>query len=126
MSLNDIRKRYQPAAADQSELVKRLQAENAQQKRDIIQLLAEIDRLNTGKPPGPELEPGAEDAVIAAELEQAGIPKDYVPQGPSTPSREAENTAANIAAGRAHPTFATARGEPIEAHAFDEEYQGRR
>jgi hypothetical protein len=122
VSLEDIRKRYQPNSVNLSEEVKRLRAENAQQRKDIQELLAEIEGLKTGQPPGPVID---ETATIDEELAAAGL-GNYIPTGPPTASRESKNIQANIEAGRVNPLFATTKGLPIEAHAFDEAYEGKR
>lgn len=132
MPIDDIRKRYQAPPSNLAEEVKRLRAENTQQKNDILQLLAEVDRLQGGQPPGPPVVPGAEDAAINQELKDAGL-SDFKPS-PQAPPREAENVAGNLAAGRsreafqtgASERFQTARGLPITANAFDEDYTGPR
>ena len=109
MSLEDIRKRYQPSGGNLAEEVKRLRAENTQQRKDIQELLAEIEGLKTGQPPGPAID---ETAAIDEELMEAGL-QGYVPSGPPTASRESKNVKANIEAGRVNPLFATTKGLPI-------------
>jgi hypothetical protein len=122
MSLEDIRKRYQPSGGNLAEEVKRLRAENAQQRKDIQELLAEIERLKTGLPPGPVSD---ETSEIEKQLERAGL-HEYFPQGPPTVPRETSNVKGNIEAGRVNPLFATTKGIAIETHAFDEAYEGKR
>jgi hypothetical protein len=123
MAIDDIRKRYGAQPSNLAEEVKRLRAENAQQKKDIIELLDTVDRLQGAQPPGPPIIPGAEDAAIDAELAQAGVaPTPTVPRV----SHEAENVSGNIAAGRVQQVFQTARGLPITAEAFDTDYTGPR
>lgn len=119
MSIEDIRKRYQPPAGNLAEEVKKLRVTVADRDRDILTLLGEIDRLNTGKPPGPDIVPGEEEAAIAEQLKEAGLPEDYVPRGPVTQPREAENVQQNA-------VRTTQSGIPLETHAFDEPYRGRR
>lgn len=118
MSLESIRARYNPQPADAQEELKRLRAENTQLKRDVMELLAEVDRLNTGKPPGEQIDSEKEAAEVEAQLSEAGL-QDYIPRGPVTLSREAENLAANseLRASRlANGQLAlTARGEQITA-----------
>jgi hypothetical protein len=120
MSIEDIRRRYQPAASDQSDVIKRLREQVAQQAKDIRELLAALDGAKAKPVINVEYvpTPGAEDAAIDAELESAGLTAgEYVPRGTITPSREAENQAFNAERGaQVAPTFKTAsRGIPMEA-----------
>lgn len=126
MSLDDIRNRYKPKVADQSELVKRLQAENAQQKRDILELLGRIEQLETGRPPGPQVD---ETEAIEEQLKAEGLTH-HVLRGTVTLPRESENVAGNgggpaeIAA--AHALRTTQSGIALETSVFTEPYRGNK
>ena len=122
MPIDDIRKRYQAEPANLAEEVKRLRAENAQQKRDILELISEVERLS-GE--GSEKALLAEDSRLAEEeLSQAGLAA--VPAGKPRQPSEGENVKANVEAGRARHQFQTVRGLPITAEAFDTDYTGPR